>query len=172
MSNEEPAQEPAPLVGWFSVKFAVRFPVIGSAWTTTVSSLSVLGSYTSTVPLVICHERPAAPGRVSVTKNRAGDVLAAAETADWYGLGERRGALAAGRDHLPEHLGVLDRTGRHHVHRDAVGRKFQGPGARHADHACLGCGIYGAARQAENRAARVSSLTCCWGRSSSWWSAA
>src|SRR6218665_785678 len=46
-------------------------------------------------------------------------------------------------DQVVEHVGA-DRPRRHHVHRDAVGRELQRPGARQAQHAGLGGAVAGA----------------------------
>ena len=43
----------------------------------------------------------------------------------------------------------------HHVHRDALGRQFQCPGARHAEHPGLGGGVAGTGLRTEGGAVMV-----------------
>ena len=57
-----------------------------------------------------------------------------------------------GSHHVVEHVGA-DRTRRHHVDGDALGRELERPGARHAQHAGLGGRVAGARGQADARRA-------------------
>src|ERR1044071_5217499 len=78
---------------------------------------------------------------VAKEHRRASNIFGATKPFDRNLRRDRLLAVATAWNHCFEHFGSCDRRRRDHIHRNAVLRKLQRPGARHAEHAGLCRGI-------------------------------